>query len=70
MAFVIYSTCRSPKKLIEKYRKTVSRNCRNGSRKSFHRFTVFNVEPDSLNARRKLWITNMEKFQNKELKNE
>ena len=32
-------------------------------------FTVFNVEPDSLNARRKLRTTNMVEFQNKELKN-
>ena len=31
-------------------------------------FTVFNVEPDSLNARRKLRTTNMVEFQNKELK--
>ena len=30
--------------------------------------TVFNVEPDSLNARRKLRTTNMVEFQNKELK--
>ena len=31
-------------------------------------FTVFNVETDSLNARRKLRTTNMVEFQNKDLK--
>ena len=56
------------KKLIEKYGKTAPELSSWLENELPEGFTVFNVEPDSLNARRKLRTTNMVEFQNKELK--
>ena len=56
------------KKLIEKYGKTAPDLSSWLENELPEGFTVFNVEPDSLNARRKLRTTNMVEFQNKELK--
>ena len=56
------------KKLIEKYGKTAPDLSNWLENELPEGFTVFNVEPDSLNARRKLRTTNMVEFQNKELK--
>ena len=56
------------KKLIEKYGKTAPDLSSWLENELPEDFTVFNVEPDSLNARRKLRTTNMVEFQNKELK--
>ena len=56
------------KKLIEKYGKTAPNLSSWLENELPEGFTVFNVEPDSLNARRKLRTTNMVEFQNKELK--
>ena len=56
------------KKLIEKYGKTVPDLSSRLENELPEGFTVFNVEPDSLNTRRKLQTTNMEEFQNKMLK--
>ena len=58
----------SQKKLIEKYGKTAPDLSSWLENELPEGFTVFNVEPDSLNARRKLRTTNMVEFQNKELK--
>ena len=58
----------SQKKLIEKYGKTAPDLSSWLESELPEGFTVFNVEPDSLNARRKLRTTNMVEFQNKELK--
>ena len=49
-------------------RQTSNLNCRSLCNEVPEGFTVFNVEPDSLNARRKLRTTNMVECQNKELK--
>ena len=57
------------KKLIEKYGKTAPVLSSWLENELPEGFTVFNVEPDSLNARRKLRTTNMVEFQNKDLKN-
>ena len=56
------------KKLIEKYGKTAPDLSNWLENELPEGFAVFNVEPDSLNARRKLRTTNMVEFQNKELK--
>ena len=56
------------KNLIEKYGKTAPDLSNWLENELPEGFTVFNVEPDSLNARRKLRTTNMVEFQNKELK--
>ena len=56
------------KKLIEKYGKTAPDLSSWLENELPEGFTVFNVEADSLNAHRKLRTTNMEEFQNKELK--
>lgn len=56
------------KKLIEKYGKTASDLSKWLETELPEGFTVFNVEPDSLNARRKLRTTNMVEFQKKKLK--
>ena len=58
----------SLKNLIEKYGKTAPDLSSWLENELPEGFTVFNVEPDSLNARRKLRTTNMVEFQNKELK--
>ena len=58
----------SLKKLIEKYGKTAPDLSSWLENELPEGFTVFNVEPDSLNARRKLRTTNIVEFQNKELK--
>ena len=58
----------SLKNLIEKYGKTVPDLSSWLENELPEGFTVFNVEPDSLNARRKLRTTNMVEFQNKGLK--
>ena len=55
-------------KRIEKYAKTVPALSSWLESELPEGFTVFNVEPDSLNARRKLQTTNMVEFQNKEFK--
>ena len=57
------------KKLIEKYGKTAPDLSSWLENELPEGFTVFNVEPDSLNARRKLRTTNMAEFQKIELKN-
>ena len=56
------------KKLIEKYGKMAPDLSSWLENELPEGFTVFNVEADSLNARRKLRTTNMVEFQNKELK--
>ena len=56
------------KKLIEKYGKTAPDLSNWLEYELPEGFTVFNLEPDSLNARRKLRTTNMVEFQNKDLK--
>ena len=56
------------KKLIEKYGKKAPDLSSWLENELPEGFTVFNVEPDSLNARRKLRTTNMVEFQNKVLK--
>ena len=56
------------KKLIEKYGKTAPDLSNWLENELPEGFTVFNMAPDSLNARRKLRTTNMVEFQNKELK--
>ena len=56
------------KKLIEKYGKSAPDLSKWLEEELPEGFTVFNVEPDSLDARRKLRTTNMVEFQNKELK--
>ena len=58
----------SLKKLIEKYGKMVPDLSIWLENELPEGFTVFNVEPDSLNARRKLRTTNMVEFQNTDLK--
>ena len=59
----------SLKKQIEKYGKMVPDLSSWLENELPEGFTVFNMAPDSLNARRKLRTTNMVEFQNKELKN-
>ena len=58
----------SLKNLIEKYGKTVLDPSSWLENELPEGFTVFNVETNSLNARRKLRTTNMVEFQSKELK--
>ena len=58
----------SLKKLIEKYGKTAPVLSSWLENELPEGFAVFNVEPDSLNARRKLRTTNMVEFQNTDLK--
>ena len=58
----------SLKKLIGKYGKIVPDLSSWLENELPEGFTVFNVEPDSLNARRKLRTTNMVEFQNTDLK--
>ena len=58
----------SAEKLIEKHGKTAPDLSSWLENELPEGFAVFNVEPDSLNARRKLRTTNMVEFQNKELK--
>ena len=56
------------KKTIEKYENKTSGFAEWIEHEIPEGLTVFNIVPDSIGIRRKLWTTNMIEFQNKELK--